>query len=92
MREIIIDASRFTDRADVHELLKEALKSDNYIGSNLDALHVALTSITVDTRIILRNLYSARKTLGGYAETIAEVFAAASAANPHLTVMLETVK
>ena len=91
MKDILIDASLFTDRAKVHEILKTALESANYLGNNLDALHDALTSITVDTRIILRNLYHSRKHLGGYTETIAEVFAASAAANPHLTVVLETV-
>ena len=91
MKEIIIDAGCFTDRTKIHEILKTALDSENYIGNNLDALHDALTSITVDTKIVLRNLYHSRKHLGGYTETIAEVFAASAAANPHLTVVLETV-
>ena len=91
MKEIVIDAGCFTDRTKIHEILKTALDSENYIGNNLDALHDALTSITVDTKIVLRNLYHSRKHLGGYTETIAEVFAASAAANPHLTVVLETV-
>ncbi|MBP3412665.1 MAG: barstar family protein, partial [Oscillospiraceae bacterium] len=38
MKEIIIDAGCFTDRTKIHEILKTALDSENYIGNNLDAL------------------------------------------------------
>ena len=45
VEKITVDASLFIDKQTTHESLKKAIKSENYIGNNLDALHDALTGI-----------------------------------------------
>ncbi|MBO4868857.1 MAG: barstar family protein [Clostridia bacterium] len=88
-KKIEVDASLFTDRKAVHDALRAAIGSEDYIGSNLDALNDVLTSIGRKTRIKIRHFCAARDNLGEYAETLAYVLASAACSNPYLTVIFE---
>ena len=88
-RKITVDASRFTDKKATHAALREAIGSEDYIGSNLDALEDVLTSIGKKTRITLKNFNKAEEQIGDYAESLALVLASSAAANPNLTVVFE---
>lgn len=87
-RTIILDFSRFRSRAAVHETLRAALQSEDYIGNNLDALHDALTSLRRDALLQLRRVESGRKKLGPYCDTLLACLADAAEENPHLKLAL----
>ena len=53
--EYIIDCSGITDRKELHRILAKALSFPEWYGHNLDALYDCLTSISVDTHVILKN-------------------------------------
>lgn len=88
-KKILIDASYFTDIKETHAALKAAIGSDEYIGSNLDALHDVLTSIGKKTKITVKNYRAAEENLGEYAEKLALVLAVSASTNPMLTVVFD---
>ena len=88
-KKILIDASSFTDIKETHAVFKAAIGSDDYTGSNLDALYDVLTSIGKKTRITVTNYKAAEENLGEYAEKLALVLAVSASANPMLTVVFE---
>ena len=89
VEKIIIDAAEFKDKASTHAALKKAIKSGDYIGNNLDALHDVLTSIGRRTRITIVNFDKAAAALDEYADRLALVLAVSAAENPVLTVVFE---
>ena len=89
IEKINVDASAFTDIKSTHAALRGAIGSDEYIGSNLDALHDVLSSIGRRTRITVTNYRAAEESLGEYAEKLALVLAVSASQNPVLTVVFE---
>lgn len=87
--KIYVDASAFTDAKAAHAALKDAIGSEDYIGSNLDALHDVLSGIGRRTRITVTNYRTAEENLGEYAEKLALVLAVSASENPCLTVVFE---
>jgi Barstar, RNAse (barnase) inhibitor len=83
---IIADASKFTSKIETHAALREALGSENYWGSNLDALYDCLTMIFEPTTLVIRNWSSAARRLGEYADRLWHVLDDASTENPFLSV------
>ena len=67
MNRIIIDASEFTSRESMYECLHRALGTEDFYGSNLDALHDKLTMIFEPTEIVVRDFSCALRHLGAYA-------------------------
>ena len=63
---IIIDGSRIGSREELFDALRMQLGEDRLIGSNLDALHDALTSITCHTVIEIRGGQKLEEALGDY--------------------------
>lgn len=87
--KINVDAIAFTDKKTTHAALKEAIGSELYKGSNLDALHDVLTSIGKRTKITVKNYSAAEENLGEYAEKLALVLAVSASQNPFLSVVFE---
>ena len=87
MKNIVIDAARFTDKKAMYECLHEAFGTRNFKGSNLDALHDCLTMIFEPTRITVQNFCSAMRTLGGYADLVWHVFDDSSEENKNLDIV-----
>lgn len=50
--KIYIDASRLTNRDDMHEYMKEVFEFPEYFGRNLDALYDCLGEIIEDVDVI----------------------------------------
>jgi RNAse (barnase) inhibitor barstar len=66
--EIIIDGAAITSREEFFESFRSCLGADLLIGSNLDALHDALTSVTVPTDITILSRPALEEILGDYWE------------------------
>ncbi len=88
-KKILIDASSFMDVKETHAAIKAAIGSEDYVGSNLDALHDVLTGIGRRTRITVVNYRKAEEYLGEYAEKLAFVLAVSASSNPFLSVVFE---
>lgn len=65
-REIIIDGSSVGSRQDFFDKFRHSLGADVLIGSNLDALHDALTSISCPTDITILSRPALEEVLGDY--------------------------
>ena len=88
-RKIEVDGAAFTDKKATHAALRAAIGSEDYVGSNLDALNDVLTSICKKTRITVKNFNKAEEQLEDYAQALAATLASAASANPYLTVVFE---
>ena len=86
--EKIIDARYFVSKQEAHSVLRSALGEENYIGSNLDALHDCLTSICIPTEIRIINWSHAMYHLKAYANILWHVLDDSSEENPclHITI------
>ena len=89
VRKIEVDASSFTDKKALHAAMRAAIGSDDYVGSNLDAMNDVLTSICRKTRITVKNFAKAEEQLGDYASAFAAALASAASSNPYLTVVFD---
>lgn len=75
LNKVILEGSKFIDKAALHESLKSELKLPTYYGENLDALWDCLTTdVKVPITIEWIDFQISRKFLGDYAENILEVF------------------
>ncbi len=84
-----IDASLFTSKEEVHNVLKKVFEGSEYYGSNLDALHDVLTSVCRDVKISLRGLEDSRQFIGEYADGIRQVFEDSAAENKHIKLKIK---
>ena len=66
MNRILIDGSLIDSREAFFSAVRSQVGEDLLIGSNLDALHDVLTSITSHTVIEIRNLHLLESGLGDY--------------------------
>lgn len=80
--EVILDCTKFTDRAATHAYLKDQLGLPEYYGNNLDALYDCLTELS-DRAILLLNP-AALSQLGEYGSTLLETMRDAARDNPSL--------
>ena len=53
--EYTVDCALITDRKEFHRILADTLSFPDWYGNNLDALYDCLTSISVETHLILNN-------------------------------------
>lgn len=86
---LTVDAKNFVTKLDTHNCLRAVLGEDNYIGSNLDALHDRLTMIFEPTTLVIKNWSFASKHLGAYADRLWHVLSDSTEENPNLTVVIE---
>ena len=70
MRELTVDAALFTSKRDTHAALRAVLGGENYYGSNLDALHDCLTSVSEPVSLRIIHWSRAVKNLGAYADAL----------------------
>ena len=89
MKEITIDCREIASRADFHRTFAAAMSFPEWYGNNLDALYDQLTSVGVDTTVILRNWAEAEGALGRYAICARRAMEDAVKENPKLKIVLE---
>jgi len=73
MREITVDCTKISDKAELHKVLAEELSFPDWYGNNLDALYDCLTGIADDTCIIVEGLEVLEERLGSYALSFRKV-------------------
>ena len=73
IRKIIIDGADVTGREDFFDKFRQQLGEDVLIGSNLDALHDVLTSITCPTDITILSRPALEERLGDYCSRVFSV-------------------
>ena len=88
MKKIVIDAGGFKNKAEMFRILHEALGTENFYGSNLDALHDCLTMIFEPTRIVVTDFASAIAYLGPYADIFWHVLDDSAEENKNLHIEL----
>ena len=86
---LTVDARDFVTRHDTHCALRAALVTENYWGSNLDALHDCLTSIFEPTTVVIKNWSAAARHLGEYADRLWHVLDDSAEENPFLSIVIE---
>ena len=89
MEEIIIDCAAIRTKEALHQHFRDALGFPDWYGNNLDALYDQLTSIGVDTQVILQNWSEAEASLDRYAVCARQAMEDAQQNNPKLKIVLE---
>lgn len=74
MKRIIVNCKKVTSTAELYNLLEKKLKTPEYFGRNLDALHDVLTEMQITLEI--RSFAKLRESLGDYADTLAAMLRA----------------
>ena len=73
-KKIVIDGSLITTKEEFYEFMRSALGSDLLAGSNLDALHDALTTVSYYSEFIVEGQSLLEHNLGSFWDKVCEVF------------------
>ena len=73
-KKIVIDGSLITTKEEFYEFMRSALGSDLLAGSNLDALHDALTTVSYSAEFIVEGRDLLEHNLGSFWDKVCEVF------------------
>mgnify|MGYP001773063264 CR=1 FL=1 len=73
-KKIVIDGSLITTKEEFYDFMRLSLGSDILIGSNLDALHDALTTVSYSAEFIVEGRDLLEHNLGSFWEKACEVF------------------
>lgn len=73
-KKIVIDGSLITTKEEFYDFMRLSLGSDILIGSNLDALHDALTTVSYSAEFIVEGRELLEHNLGSFWEKVCEVF------------------
>ena len=86
MREITLDCTKITDKAELHKVIADTLEFPDWYGNNLDALYDCLTGISDDICIIVEGLEAMMEKLGNYASSFRKVMLHAADDNEKIRV------
>ena len=86
---IELNGSLMTDRAALHDLLKEQLQLPEYYGRNLDALFDLLTERKETTEIVVTRWEDVELNLGGYGAALMDTLYDAANENTALTIQVK---
>ena len=73
-KKIVIDSSLITTKEEFYDFMRLSLGSDILIGSNLDALHDALTTVSYSAEFIVEGRDLLEHNLGSFWDKVCEVF------------------
>ena len=82
MRCVIIDCANIDTREALYDAIARHLKTPDYFGRNLDALHDVLDDMTAAEELTIewRNFANLKIKLGGYADALTDMLADTRAA------------
>lgn len=86
---VTVDAREFVSKHEMHAALRSVLGEENYLGSNLDALHDCLTSKAEPVELTIINWSYAMYRLGEYADRLWHVLDDASEENPNIRINID---
>ena len=73
-KKIVIDGSLITTKEEFYDFMRLSLGSDLLMGSNLDALHDALTTVSYSAEFIVEGRDLLEHNLGSFWDKVCEVF------------------
>ena len=73
-KKIVIDGSLITTKEEFFDFMRLSLGSDLLMGSNLDALHDALTTVSYSAEFIVEGRDLLEHNLGSFWDKVCEVF------------------
>ena len=73
-KKIVIDGSLITTKEEFYDFMRLSLGSNLLIGSNLDALHDALTTVSYSTEFVVESRSMLEHNLGAFWDKVCEVF------------------
>lgn len=73
-KKIVIDGSLITTKEEFYDFMRLSLGSDLLMGSNLDALHDALTTVSYSAEFIIEGQSLLEHNLGSFWDKVCEVF------------------
>ena len=73
-KKIVIDGSLITTKEEFYDFMRLSLGSDILIGSNLDALHDALATVSYSAEFIVEGRDLLEHNLGSFWDKVCEVF------------------
>ena len=89
-KKIVIDGSLITTREEFFEFIRGALGRDLLIGSNLDALHDALTTVSYSAEFIVEGRDLLEHNLGSFWDKVCEVFSDSLDENYNISLSFES--
>ena len=73
-KKIVIDGSLITTKKEFYDFMCLSLGSDLLMGSNLDALHDALTTVSYSVEFVVESRSMLEHNLGTFWDKVCEVF------------------
>ena len=89
-KKIVIDGSLITTKEEFYEFMRLSLGSDLLIGSNLDALHDALTAVSYSAEFIVEGQNLLEHNLGSFWDKVCEVFSDSLDENYNISLSFES--
>lgn len=89
-KKIVIDGSLITTKEEFFDFMRRALGSDLLIGSNLDALHDALTTVSYSAEFIVEGQSLLEHNLDGFWDKVYKVFNDALDENYNISLSFES--
>lgn len=89
IKDFFVDLTGVSDKASLHQRLREGLPLPSWYGNNLDALYDALTEMPVPARIHFSAREKAARHLTSYMKGLVRVLADAEKDNPGLSIIFE---
>ena len=87
--EILLDGNTIKSKEDLFETLKEQIDSDEFHGSNLDALWEVLQQYTDELQISIRNVEAFKDNLGDYTALLLNLFVDLVESNPGVILIVK---
>lgn len=87
MRRTIINLKKVESTADLYNIIETKLRTPEYFGRNLDALHDILTDMS--GTVEFRSFGKAKAALGEYGDSLEEMLRAASAESERIEIILK---
>lgn len=89
-KKIVIDGSLITTKEEFYDFMRLSLGNNLLIGSNLDALHDALTTVSYSAEFIVEGQNMLEHNLGSFWDKVCEVFSDSLDENYNISLSFES--